>query len=852
MGVQCPKCHHNNPEDMVFCGKCATPLPEADEFSPTRTLENPIEELTTGSTLANRYQVIEELGQGGMGRVYKVLDMEIKEKVALKLISPAIASEKKTLIRFRNELKVARQISHKNVCRMYHFGEDKGTYFITMEYVPGEDLKSTIRRIGQLQIEKSIAIAKQVCEGLFEAHRMGVIHRDLKPRNIMIDQFGNATIMDFGIARAIRSKGITKEGMAIGTPEYMPPEQVKGEKTDQRSDIYSIGVTLFEMVTGKVPFEGDSSLTIAVKHKTEPPPNPRDLNYLISEQLSHLILKCLEKDMDKRFQTTAELCEALSRVEEEISTKNRIFSERDRTDETRTVRSWSYYLPRIFLVFMIGLVAYVLLNQILLKRDPSPGAAGQVLWKTSIAVLPIGDVSESMDQQTLYGGFTKRIIQNLTKIRELKVRPFFSVQSYIHSEKNPHEIGVEMDVKIIFKASLKKEGNIVRIQGDLYDVFQDFVIHSFDEEYNGEDIIKIPGEISETIAEKLQFSLDQTLLDAMKRGMTDNMTAYNHFNKGTHFEKEYDEFEKQSDRDNAVQSLNEAIEEDLGFALAHWHLGNVYHTMFTLEQKRPHFEMMEKSYQAAYDLDRDLAEANTGLGWVSFYNEDLDAAYKYYRRAVELDPNNVDNNYHVAGFLKDIGLYSQAVDLYSKALEIDPKNTEFHFLSARCLMNNGEFQRAEVILRKALEIEPENMTTHLFLARQLLMMKRYDEAEEEIAKVFGFDSNNPGIKYTRAYNYARQGKREQALSIIRGLDEFVFTTLITSVYALIGMKDEALSNLEKVIDLGFMNTQTYPYCYPVLKTNPFLDNLRNDPRFVRILEEAEKKHKIMLKKYGKF
>ncbi|MFC2166459.1 protein kinase [Acidobacteriota bacterium] len=852
--MRCPDCQHLNPDETKFCGNCGNPLSDEHGLwvSPTATYETPKDELASGSLLADRYQVIEELGKGGMGRVYKVLDKEINEKIALKLIKPEIANEKKNLERFRNELKIALQITHKNVCRMYHFGEDQGLYFITMEYVPGEDLKSTIRRIGQLPINKSIAIAKQVCEGLFDAHRLGIIHRDLKPRNIMIDKFGNAKIMDFGIARALKTKSITKEGMAVGTPKYMSPEQLKGEKTDQRSDIYSIGVTLFEMVTGRVPFEGDSSLVIAVKHKTEPPPNPRDLNFQVPEQLSLLILKCLEKEKEKRYQTTAELCEALGKIEEDISSQNKIYTDREKKDETRTGRSWSSILPRISLVILVGIIVFILLDRTLSKKDILSGGEDQIMWKTSIAVLPLEDKSELKDQQLLCDGLTEDIIRNLAKIEELIVRPHYSVREYSLTEKNPDVIGKELDVKTVFSAGLFIEENIIRIQGNLYDVFQNYIIHPFDNNYDLNNILNIQGDISKIIAEKLRISLSQSQLNSMKQGMTENWIAYNHFIRGISYEKEYDDYEKQSDGEEAVVFFNKAIDEDSRFALAYWHRGNVYHGMFTVQQKRSDFEMMRESYEAAYSLDRNLAEANAGLGWVSFYEENLDTAYDYYRRAVELDPNNIDINYHVAGFLKDIGLYTQAVRYYSRALEIDPKNTEFHILSARCYMNNGDFQKAEVILRTALEIEPNSANLRLFLARQLLMMKRQDEAEDQIVWVLGMDPNYPGVKYTRALIYASQGKREQALSIIKGLDEDKFTFLITSVYALLSMNDEALENLTKVIGDGFDRIQTYPYCYPVLKTNPFLDNLRVDPRFIRILGEAEKKHKAMLKQYGSF
>ena len=234
MATKCPKCQFENPEDTFYCGKCATPLPQVKDIavSQTETLQVPIQELARGTTLAGRYEIIEELGKGGMGNVYRVEDNKIGAEIALKLIKPEIAADKQTIERFRNELKTARMISHRNVCRMFDLGEDKGSYFITMEYVSGEDLKSFIHRVGQLPAGKAISISKQVCEGLAEAHRLGVVHRDLKPSNIMIDKDGNARIMDFGIARSVSARGITGARVMIGTPDYMSPEQVEGKEAD--------------------------------------------------------------------------------------------------------------------------------------------------------------------------------------------------------------------------------------------------------------------------------------------------------------------------------------------------------------------------------------------------------------------------------------------------------------------------------------------------------------------------------------------------------------------------------------------------------------------------------------------
>jgi len=203
LSIKCPECQYDNPPDTVYCGQCAALLKRSEKAPPSRTetVEVPKEELTTGETFARRYQIIEELGKGGMGKVYKAFDTEIQERVALKLIAPTVAADKKTIEHFRNELKLARKIRHKNVCQMYDLNKSEETYFITMEYIPGEDLKSFMRRSEQLSVRKIISIAKQVCEGLAEAHRLGVVHRDLKPGNIMIDREGNTRIMDFGIAR---------------------------------------------------------------------------------------------------------------------------------------------------------------------------------------------------------------------------------------------------------------------------------------------------------------------------------------------------------------------------------------------------------------------------------------------------------------------------------------------------------------------------------------------------------------------------------------------------------------------------------------------------------------------------
>ncbi len=505
--MKCTECSHEVSQGELYCSRCGVELSEWDSgfFDRTQTLSFVSRRLKRGDVLARRYEVIEELGSGAMGRIYKVQDNKIGEEMAMKVLNPEITSEETTVQRFKNELRLARKITHKNVCRMFDFGDDQGMIFITMEYVSGEDLKRTLMRIGQLSPGKAIFIAKQICAGLTAAHRMGVIHRDLKPQNIMLDQEGNVRIMDFGIARSTQAKGLTATGVIIGTPEYISPEQLDEIELDRRSDIYSLGVILYEMLTGIVPFEGKTPLNVVLKHKTQVPKDPLAINPQIHHDLKKIVLKCLAKDREKRFRSAQELSEALSQIEAKLPLTKRIVPKKKNLEFEKIARAIN--MKHLKLILILGMLTGIFFG---LRLAVGRWGASSIKWvDPSIAVFLFSGLNENPTPDDLCVGLTNAILTELTKTEKLKV---IFADSILHKKdiQELRHIGKKYGAAYILNGDVQQKIDQIRVTVQLIAVQDGSYLWAEVYDRSSNATLEIQSDIAEKVADALRnkFSLN--------------------------------------------------------------------------------------------------------------------------------------------------------------------------------------------------------------------------------------------------------------------------------------------------------------------------------------------------------
>ena len=742
--MKCPKCKTENPEKSKYCANCGEQLIPTGEVnpSPTRTLFTVFKDLSIGSTFADRYQVIEELGLGGMGRVYKVLDKTIDEKVALKLLNPDIAAQEQTIERFRNELKLARKISHRHVCRMYDLSEADGMPFITMEYISGEDLKSLIKRAGQISVGKAINLTQQVLEGLVEAHRLGVVHRDLKPQNIMVDMEGNAKITDFGIARSTKTKGLTGTGIIIGTPEYMSPEQVEGKVVDQRSDLYSLGIILYELVTGKLPFEGDTPLSVAVKHKIEEPRAPQEINAQIPNNLNRVILKCMAKDKNERYQSAKELLSDLKKIEEGVPTTQKFIPER----KTQTSKQLTFTLePKKFLKPVLFVFAAAVLIIAFIKIFPkrkfvsggenkpslvvmyfenNTGDKSLDHWRKALSDLLISDLSQSKYLRVLSG---ERLYNILEKMNLLEANNY--------SSDDLKEVAQRGEVGNILVGQYALAGETFRISIMLQNAQTGETLGAIPVQGEGvESIFAMVDELTTKIKSDFQLTSEEIAGDideAADSLTTSSPEAYSSYSEGIKF------FNK-GDYTNSIAMMEMAVGLDSEFAMA-------YRTLSVAYKNLGYGSEAKNRLQLAYDLSESVSEKERFLIQGQFfaqsegtYSDAIDA----YDKLLALYPTDEIGNANLGMIYVDLEEWDKAIEVLEVNRGVKDDSVQPYITLSAAYAGKSQIKKANDVFEFYLDNVADNASIHSSLAQNYISQGELDLAEAEAANIFTLDPSH--------------------------------------------------------------------------------------------------------------
>jgi serine/threonine protein kinase/tetratricopeptide (TPR) repeat protein len=764
--MNCPKCHTDNPDTSRFCSNCATSLTRAGEpgLSMTRTIETATDEPGRGTLFAGRYEVIEELGKGGMGRVFRVYDTKIKEEVALKLLRPEISSDARTIERFSNEIRLARKIIHKNVCRMHDLHEEKGAHFITMEYVAGEDLKSFIRRAAPLNSGKAVFIARQVAEGLAEAHELGVIHRDLKPQNIMIDKDGNARIMDFGIARLVGVKGITGGNVMIGTPGYMSPEQVEGKEADAGTDLYSLGIVLFEMLTGRLPFEGETPLSIAVKQKSETPPNPRTLNPQIPEDLDRIILKCLEKPREKRYRSAEELLADLARIEQSLpTTPPALPSRKPLTSKEITVRlpSKKIWIPgAAVLLALVGFLVWQII--------PEKVGAGR-----SIAVIGFKNQTGDAEFDYLREAIPHLLITSLEQSNRIRVTSWERMKDLLRNsgrdvaaifdEEAGFDVCRKEGIEAVVLGSFVKAGETFATDVQVLDASSKHILKSASARGDGvASILKSQiDEISRTI--RRGIALPALKIEAPGRKIidltTNSMEAYGFYLKAR---QAHENFFYADAREYAEK----AVALDPTFALAYYVLARAAGNLLDDPAANNALEKAKVYSTRATERERLFIEAK----YAGSIERDPAKEIRLLKDLVDKYPEDKEAHFELGLSFFSSDRNSEAIGELEKAIAIDPRYgfavNELGYAYARA----GDFAKAAQSFERYAELNPGLPNPVDSIAEMNLFMGNLDEAaakyQEALAIKPDFWSSYPGLAYVYALkeNY---GKAERWLEEYR-------------------------------------------------------------------------------------
>ena len=781
-----------------------------------------------------------------MGEVYLALDTKLDRKVAVKVLQPDFLAEENLKKRLIREAQAAAKLDHPNICAIYDVSEADEFTFIVMQYIEGETLAEKMRN--PLQLNTVLAIAEQAAEGLAEAHAHGIVHRDIKPQNMMITPRGQLKILDFGLAKQIRSSHsvdfdaptatlLSTPGLVIGTMPYMSPEQVQGEPLDASSDIFSLGVTFYEMLAGKHPFKDKSeAMTVSRILRDDPIPTEQ-FQAQVSPRLQVVLSKMLSKDKAERYQSAQDLLVDLRQLPANLSAD-------DTQADAPHTKPFSAMPPKENL-------AYRLLSKAQRHKWAVLASALAVIllvvaidrWLStehldSLAILPFSYVSSDAklmanpDREYLSDGLTESIINNLSQLANLKVIARSSVFRYKGKDLNAQAIGRELNVRAVLVGQIKQEGDELKITVELMDVQLNSAIWGDTYQRKTADIQTVQKEIARNVSEKLSLKLTRVDQTQLAKTYTESGEAYESYLKGRyHWNKRTEEGFKQ-----ATNFFQEAIVKDPNYALAYTGLADCYTLRSDYGYLAPKegYALAKGAVTLALKYDESLAEAHTSLASIKAVTDwDWLGAENEYRRAIELNPKYPTAHHWYAAQLMLQGRMDQALQEIKEAKQLDPLSLGINKDFAVILLYARDYDKALEQCRKTLEIEPGFGGMSTYIAQIYQLQQKYPEATAELEKTRAAAPKDSEIAYALGQAYALMGRKDEALKISNELKEDMTVPKEAAyLYELLGEREQAVTILQKAKENHYISVAE-------LKMDPRLTELRKDARVIDLLREIK-------------
>ncbi len=785
-------------------------------------------------TFLGRYEIRAPLGAGGMGEVYLARDTNLDRTVALKILPVTVASDQGRMRRFIREAKAVSALNHPNIIIIHEIGQADSVHFIATEFVEGVTLRQHMTST-RMKLSEVLDVTIQMVGALAAAHAAGIVHRDIKPENIMVRTDGYVKVLDFGLAKLTKSHAsdseavtmfATEPGRVIGTIAYMSPEQARGLTVDARTDLFSLGIMLYEMIAGRLPFEGATASEMIASILEKEPPLLARYSREVPSDLERIVMKALAKDREERFQTVKDLLIDLRRVKQRLEF------------EAELERSVPPDLNSKVVVATGGGQ-----SQLSPTKEPagfsSPNSTAPLPGRgrrsrkaiDSLAVLPLVNASADPNTEYLSEGITESIINSLSQIPKLRVMARSTVFRYKGRETDPQEVGRDLNVRAVLTGRVLQLGDRLIIKAELVNVADGSQL--WGEQYNRElsDIFALQEEIAQQISEKLRIKLTGEEKKRLTKRYTENTEAYQFYLKGRfYWNKRTSEAAKKG-----IEYFEQAIEKDPNYALAYAGLADSYALLGGYDVLRPKdsYPRARAAATKALEIDDTLAEAHTSIARIRMaFDWDWLAAEREFKRAIELNPNYATAHHWYGMYLVRMGRFDEALSEIKQAQKLDPLSLIINADMGAPLFFARQYDQAIEQHRKTLEMDLNFPPTHLRLGAAYEQKGMYQEAIAEYQRAIELSGDNTKTSVVLGYAYAVSGRRAEAQKELDQLKEQSNSPYdIAMIYTALGDKEQAFEWLEKAYEdrsggLVF------------LKVDPGLDSLRSDPRFADLLRRV--------------